>query len=68
MNLMSITFSSPPPGTYTELRPNKKISVFQVTRLKILGSVSTHIFVILFYAKNIYNFMHFERHLAFQNG
>ena len=47
MNLMSITFSSPPPGTYIELRPNKKISVFRVTGLKILGRVGTHIFLFL---------------------
>ena len=33
VNLMSITFSSPPPGTYTELRPDKKISVFWVLQV-----------------------------------
>ena len=41
----------------------KKISVFQVTGLKILSGVSTHFF---FWKK--YNFMHFERHFAFQNA
>ena len=43
-------------------RPNKKISVFRVTGLKILGRVGTHIFFL------IYNFMHFEKHFAFQNA
>ena len=54
VNLMSITFSSPPPGAYTELRPNRKISVFWVTGLKILGWVGTHIlkkYIILFILK-----------------
>ena len=42
------------------LRPNKKLSVFQVTGLKILGRVGTHIFFL-----EKYNFMHFERYFAF---
>ena len=45
-------------------RKNKKISVFQVTGLKILDRVGTHIF----FLEKIYNFMHFERHFAFQNA
>ena len=40
--------------------PNKKISVFGVKGLKILGRVGTHIFFFLD--------MHFERHFAFQNA
>ena len=44
---------------------NKKISVFRVTGLKILGRLGTHSFVVFFSGKN-YNFMHFERHFAFQ--
>ena len=36
-----------------EVRPNKKISVFQVMGLKILGGVGTHIFSnYLFLEKN----------------
>ena len=51
------------------LRPNKKMSVFRVTGLKILGRVCTHIFfLIIFFLEKKYNFMHFERHLAFQNA
>ena len=49
------------------MRPNKKISVFRVTGLKTLGRVGTYIFI-LFFRKKIYNFMHFERHFAFQNA
>ena len=49
--------------------PNKKISVFRVTGPKILGRVGAHIFFnyggFFFLEKN--NFMHFERHFAFQN-
>ena len=48
-----------------QLRPNKKISVFQVTGLKILGWVVTHIFFLFFCLE--YNFMHFEKHYTFQN-
>ena len=44
------------------IRPNKKISVFRLTGLKILGRVGSHIF---FQEKNY--FMHFERQNAFQN-
>ena len=47
-----------------QIRPNKKISVFRVTGLKILGRVGTHIF----FLENIHNFMHFERHFTFQNA
>ena len=46
------------------VRPNKKISVFRVTGLKTLGRVGIHIY---FFWK-INNFMHFERHFAFQNA
>ena len=46
------------------LRPNKKISVFRVTDLKILGRVGTH----NFFSGKKYNFMRFERHFAFQNA
>ena len=49
------------------LRPNKKISLFRVTGLKILGRVGTHICLIFFFWKK-YNFMYFERHFAFQNA
>ena len=48
------------------LRPNIKISVFQITSLKILGRVGTHIFFFFFMEKC--NFMHFERHFDFQNA
>ena len=46
------------------LRPNKKISVFRVTGLKILA----HIFFFIFFSGKKYNFVHFERHFAFQNA
>ena len=52
------------------LRASKKLSVFRVRGLKILGRIGTHIpffFFFFFYRKNN-NFMHFERHLAFQNA
>ena len=42
------------------VRPNKKISVFRVTGLKILGSVGTHIY--FFFLE--FFFMHFERHFT----
>ena len=51
------------------LRPNTKINVFRVTGLKILGRVGIHIFFsnyLLSWKK--YNFIHFERHFAFQNA
>ena len=51
---------------YSMLRPNTKISVFRVTGLKILSRVGTHIFVYFIFLENKYNFMHFERHFAFQ--
>ena len=35
------------------IRPNEKISVFQVKGLKILDSVVTHIFLLLFFWKKI---------------
>ena len=47
------------------LRPYKKISMFQVTGLKILGRVGTHILCI--FSGKKYNFIHFERHFTFQN-
>ena len=49
------------------LRPNKKICVFQVTGLEILGRVGTLFFLLFFLEKNL-NVMHFERHYAFQNA
>ena len=50
-------------------RPNtKKLSVFWVTGLKILGRIGTHIFFNYLFSGKKYNFMHFERHLAFQNA
>ena len=55
-------------GANPIIRPNKKISVFRVTGLNSLGRVGTHIFFNYFlYSGKKYNFMHFERHLAFQN-
>ena len=52
--------------TSSPVRPNKKTSVFRVTGLKILGRVSTYFNYFLSGKK--YNFMHFERHIAFQNA
>ena len=49
------------------IRPNKKINVFWVTGLKILGRVGTNIFLLFFFWLK-HNFMHFERHFAFQNA
>ena len=48
----------------------KKISRFWVTGLKVLGRDRTHhiFFNCFFFWKKIYNFMHFERHFAFQNA
>ena len=34
-------------------RDNKRISVFRVTSLKILGRVGTHIFFIIFFQENL---------------
>ena len=49
--------------------PNKNISVFQVMGMKILGRVGTHkFFLIIFFLEKNYDFMHFERHFAFQNA
>ena len=45
----------------------KKLCVFGVTGLKILGRVGTHIFF-YFFSGEKYNFMHSERHFAFQNA
>ena len=52
------------------LRPNKKISVFWVTGLKMLGRVlSRHTyFFFFFFSGKKYDFMHFERHFVFQNA
>ena len=36
-------------STYDIFRPNKKICVFRVKGLKILGRVGTHIFLIIFF-------------------
>ena len=44
------------------MKQNKKISVFRVTGLKILGKVGTHIFLNIFFWEKICSFMHFERH------
>ena len=41
--------------------------VFQVMGLKIYGRVGRHIFCYYFFSGK-YNFMHFERHFAFQNA
>ena len=67
------TVSSPipyvSPNSSRPLSPGKaplKISVFRVTGLNILGSVSTHIFLSIFFWKK--KFIHFERHFAFQNA
>ena len=46
----------------------KKISVFRVMGLKILGRVGTHSFFIFFFFWKKYDFMHFERLFAFQNA
>ena len=51
--------------THIILGQMKKISVFRVTGLKILGRVGTHIFFLL---EKFYDFMHFERRFAFQNA
>ena len=67
MMFMNITFSFNSflaGGDFCRLRPNKIISVFRVTCLKILGRVGAHIFFLE--KKN--NFMHFERQNAFQNA
>ena len=42
------------------IRLNKRISVFRLTGLKILGRVGTHIFLFFFLFWNCFNFMHFE--------
>ena len=40
------------------LRPNKKVNVFRVAGLKILGRVGTHIFLIIFFSgKNIISYI-----------
>ena len=43
---------------------NKKISVFRVNSLKVLGRVGTH----NLFLEKIYNFMHFERHFERLNA
>ena len=50
------------------IKPNVKISVFRVTGLKILGRVGGTHFSNYFLSGKKYNFMHFERHFAFQNA
>ena len=55
------------------LVPNKKISMFQVKELKILGRVRKHTYFFLFVCwggggGGGNNLMHFERHFPFQNG
>ena len=49
------------------IRPIKKICVFQVKDLKILGRVGRHISLNYFSGKK-YNFVHFEMRKAFQNA
>ena len=44
---------------HNTIRPNKKVSVFRETVLKILGRVGTHIFLKLVFWKKF--FLHFER-------
>ena len=44
------------------------LSVLWVTGLKNLGRIGTNIFLQFFFLEKKYNFMHFERHLAFQNA
>ena len=51
-------------STWCLLSPKK--SVFRVMSLKILTMVGFHIFKKKILEK--YNFMHFERHFAFQNA
>ena len=48
------------------VEPDKKITVFRVTDLKIIGRVGTHIFlfVFVFLFQEKYNFKHFERQLC----
>ena len=65
---MTMLYPSPCYTTTRCVRPNKKISVFWVTGLKILGRVGTHIFFNHFLFWKKYNFMHFERHFAFQDA
>ena len=51
------------------IRPNKKISVFRVTGIKILGRVGTHIFLIIFFLeKNINLCILKGKIFAFQNA
>ena len=49
-------------------KTNKKIIVFPVTGLIILGRVGTHFFLNFFSGKKIYNFMLFDRHFTLQNA
>ena len=49
------------------IRPNKNVSVFRVTGLKMLGRVGSHIFF-YFFSEKKNNFMHFERRVTFQNA
>ena len=51
-----------------QIRPNKKISMFRVTGLKILGRVGTHIFFDSLFFWKKYDFINFERHFACQNA
>ena len=48
------------------IRPNKKISVFRVTRPYLNLLVKPRTF--FRFSGKIYNFMHFERQNAFQNA
>ena len=47
-------------------RNKKKISVFRLTGLKILGRVGTYVFLIFFFLGK-YDFMHFEKYFASKN-
>ena len=40
-------------ATFTTVRPNKKLSVFRVTGLKILGRVDTYFFYYFFFLEKI---------------
>ena len=51
---------------YAVFRPNEKINVFRVTGLKSSGRIGTHIVFNYFFLEKMYDFMHFERHFAFQ--
>ena len=53
--------------TNKQNKQNNKISVFRVTGLNFLGRIGTY-FLNIFFSGFFFNFMHFERHFAFQNA